>query len=201
MVAQSYPSTSQRSNTFLLAAVLTLQHISSVSSRDADTNFPLRSSHGWIQSGFWNSDPIEDSLVVGFVFLAPKILGLFGHSILDFRRLTQVQEHIGTRLLLKKGHTVLTRFWWHCYLLLSDTADFRQNYMEAWRQRREQSIRISVSDELLTIPIPQVANDEVVLRRLRMFCRMVIVGQGIPGLLLPKKLERIDCIKVRHQCP
>lgn len=105
-------------------------------------------------------------------------------------------EHIGTRLLLKKGHTVLTRFWWHCYLLLSDTADFRQNYMEAWRQRREQSIRISVSDELLTIPIPQVANDEVVLRRLRMFYRMVIVGQGIPGLLLPKKLERIDCIKI-----
>lgn len=79
--------------------------------------------------------------------------------------------------------------------------DFRQNYMEAWRQRQEQSIRISVSDEFLMIPIPQALNDETLLRRLRMFYRMIRVGQGIPGLLLPKKLERIDCVEVRYPCP
>lgn len=136
---------------------------------------------------------------MGFHFLASKSLDLSPDSILDFRRLTQVQEHIGARILLRKEQTILTQLWWYYYLLISDTADFRQNYMEAWRQRQEQSIRISVSDELLTVPIPQVSNDEVVLRRLRMFYRMVIVGQGIPGLFLPKKLERIDCIEVRHQ--
>lgn len=76
-------------------------------------------------------------------------------------------------------------------------ADFKQNYMEAWRQRHERSIRISVRDEFLMIPIPHDVNDEALLRRLRMFYRMIKVEQGIPGLLLPRKLERIDCVKVR----
>lgn len=68
--------------------------------------------------------------------------------------------------------------------------------MEAWRQRQEQSISISVSDEYLKVPIPLAINDELLLRRLRMFYRMIKTGQGITGLLLPKKLERIDCVEV-----
>lgn len=79
--------------------------------------------------------------------------------------------------------------------------DFRQNYVEAWRQQHEQSIRISVSDEFLMMPIPEASDDEVMLKRLRMFYRMMRVGQGIPGLLLPKNLERIDCVEVSHPHP
>ena len=104
-------------------------------------------------------------------------------------------------LLRSNSHATFVWIWWCIYLLISDTADFRQNYMVAWHQRQERSIRISVSDEFLVIPIPQDVNDEAFLRRLRMFYRMIKVGQGLPGLLLPKKLERIDCVKVRSPCP
>lgn len=106
-------------------------------------------------------------------------------------------EHIAARFLLDNERRALFPWiWWFICLLISDMNDFRQNYMEAWRQRQEQSIRISVSDEFLMIPIPQALNDETLLRRLRMFYRMIRVGQGIPGLLLPKKLERIDCVEI-----
>lgn len=128
-------------------------------------------------------------------------MGTFLDSISDFKILTQIQEHIGARGYLQtERHAALPWCWWFTYLLISDMSDFKQNYIEAWRQHQEQSIIISVSDHILMIPTPHAVDDEVLLRHLRMFYRMIKVEQGIPGLLLPKKLERIDCVEVRHPC-
>ena len=73
---------------------------------------------------------------------------------------------------------------------------FRQNYLGAWQQKRESCIHIVVKDETFEIPIPAEANDEIVLRRLRMFYRMIYMESGIAGLVLPRILERVDCIEV-----
>ena len=80
--------------------------------------------------------------------------------------------------------------------MLVSMPEFRQNYVGAWRQKQEGCISIVVKDETLSIPIPPDANDEVVLRRLRMFYRMIQMESGIVGLVLPRCLERIDCIEV-----
>lgn len=81
--------------------------------------------------------------------------------------------------------------------MLAPMLDFRQDYMGAWRQKEESCILISDKDELLDIPIAPDANDELVLRRIRMFYRMIQMKTGIVGVVFPRYLERIDCIQVR----
>lgn len=115
-----------------------------------------------------------------------------------------------SRLLLKtKNPAQIHRLWWFYYLFFIDMNSFKQNYLEAWDQQHKQSTRFSptfgphgphvslfIDDQILTVPIPPEASDEIVIRRLRMFYRMTQVGAGLPGLLLPKKLKRIDIVQV-----
>ncbi|MCJ1430098.1 hypothetical protein MMC29_008013 [Sticta canariensis] len=133
------------------------------------SNLPIPSSHGWNYKGIWDFNWIEGTMA----------------------------EHLMAKILLSSERPAAVVWtWWLYYFLISDMADFKQNYMEAWRQRHKGSIRIYVSDQFLTIPIPHDVNDEALLRRLRMFYRMIKVEQGIPGLLLPRQLGRIDCVKI-----
>lgn len=75
-----------------------------------------------------------------------EILGSFPDSILDFSCLTQMQEHFSASILLgRKRHTTFPWIWWSIYILISDMSDFKQNYIEAWRQHQEQSIIISLA--------------------------------------------------------
>ena len=76
-------------------------------------------------------------------------------------------------------------------------AEFRQNYVAAWRQRKEPSINISVDDEKMSIPIPADGTDKALLARIRLFYQMMLVGQGFPALVFPKQLQRIDFVEVR----
>ncbi|MCJ1379997.1 hypothetical protein MMC17_003100 [Xylographa soralifera] len=88
------------------------------------------------------------------------------------------------------------RVWWGCYLWISEISEFKQNYIEAWKQHQRTSINIYINYEHLVIPIPEENTDEAVLRQLRMFYRMVQVERGIPGLLIPKQLDRIDVVEM-----
>lgn len=81
--------------------------------------------------------------------------------------------------------------------MLISMPEFRQNYMGAWRQKGEKCILVVGKDEILDIPIPPDANDEIVLRRIRMFYRMLQMESSIVGVVFPRLLERIDCIEVR----
>ena len=76
--------------------------------------------------------------------------------------------------------------------------EFRQNYMAAWRQRKELSIHIFVDDERLSVPIPVDGTDEALLARIRSFYKMMLVGQGFPALVFPKQLQRIDFVEVSY---
>ena len=69
--------------------------------------------------------------------------------------------------------------------------------MAAWRQKEENCILVVGKDEILDIPIPPDAKDELVLRRIRMFYRMLQMESSIVGVVFPRLLERIDCIEVR----
>ena len=80
--------------------------------------------------------------------------------------------------------------------MISEISEFKQNYIEAWKQHHGVSINIYINYEHLVIPVPDKGTDETVLRQLRMFYRMVQIGKGIPGLLLPKQLDRIDVVEV-----
>ena len=75
-------------------------------------------------------------------------------------------------------------------------AEFRQNYMAAWRQRKEPSINIFVDDENMLVPIPSDGTDKALLTRIRSFYQMMLVGQGFPALVFPKQLQRIDFVEV-----
>ena len=79
-------------------------------------------------------------------------------------------------------------------------AEFRQNYLAAWRQRKGLAIHIFVDDENMSIPIPDDGpddgTDEAMLARIRTFYQMMLVGQGFPALVFPKQLQRIDCTEV-----
>ena len=75
-------------------------------------------------------------------------------------------------------------------------AEFRQNYIAAWRQREGLAIQIFVDDENMLIPIYVDGTDEVVLARIRTFYQMMLVGQGFPALVFPKQLQRIDFVEV-----
>ena len=75
-------------------------------------------------------------------------------------------------------------------------AEFRQNYMAAWRQRKELSIHILVDNEKLSVPIPMDGTDKALLARIRSFYQMLLVGQGFPTLVFPKRLQRIDFVEV-----
>ena len=77
-------------------------------------------------------------------------------------------------------------------------AEFRQNYLAAWRQREKLAIHISVDDENMSIPIPDDddGTDEAMLARVRTFYQMMLVGQGFPALVFPKQLQRIDFAEV-----
>ena len=82
-------------------------------------------------------------------------------------------------------------------MLITPMAEFRQNYMAAWRQRKELSIHIFVDDEKLSVPIPVDGTDKALLARIRSFYQMMLVGQGFPALVFPKQLQRIDFVEVR----
>lgn len=81
-------------------------------------------------------------------------------------------------------------------MLITPMAEFRQNYMAAWRQRKELSIHIFVDDENMSVPIPADGTDETLLARIRSFYQMMLVGQGFPALVFPKQLQRIDIVEV-----
>ena len=81
-------------------------------------------------------------------------------------------------------------------MLITPMAEFRQNYMTAWRQRKELSIHIFVDDEKLSVPIPVDGTDKAMLARIRSFYHMILVGQGFPALVFPKQLQRIDFVEV-----
>jgi len=82
------------------------------------------------------------------------------------------------------------------YFLLSGSANFKQDYLAAWRQHDEKCIHIYVQDENLMIPIPADSNDEMVLKRIRGFYRLIEVDRGVLELIFPKDLERIDHVEV-----
>ncbi len=84
------------------------------------------------------------------------------------------------------------------YLLITPMAEFRQNYMAAWRQREEPSIYMFVDDENMSVPIPADGTDEATLKRIRSFYQMMLVGQGFPALVFPKQLQRIDFAEVSY---
>ena len=75
-------------------------------------------------------------------------------------------------------------------------AEFRQYYLAAWRQRERLAIRIFVDDENMSVPIPVNGMDEAMLARIRTFYQMMLVGQGLPALVFPKQLQRIDFVEV-----
>ena len=75
-------------------------------------------------------------------------------------------------------------------------AEFRQNYMAAWRQRKELSIHIFVDDDKMSVPIPVNGTDKALLARIRLFYQMMLVNQGFPALVFPKQLQRIDFVEV-----
>ena len=79
-------------------------------------------------------------------------------------------------------------------------AEFKQNYMAAWRQRKEFSKELSihtfVDDEEMSVPIPADGTDEALLAPIRSFYQMMLVGQGFPALVFPKQLQRIDIVEV-----
>ena len=75
-------------------------------------------------------------------------------------------------------------------------AEFRQNYLAAWRQGEELAIQIFVDDENMSIPVPVDGTDEAMLARIRTFYQMMLVGQGFPALVFPKQLQRIDFVEV-----
>ena len=79
-------------------------------------------------------------------------------------------------------------------------AEFRQNYLAAWRQRERLAIQIFVDDENMSIPIPVNGTDEAMLARIRTFYQMMLVGQGFPALVFPKQLQRIDFVEVSSVC-
>ena len=80
-------------------------------------------------------------------------------------------------------------------MLITPMAEFKQNYMAAWRQRKELStIHIFVDDEQISVPIPD--KDDDLLARIRSFYQMMLVGQGFPALVFPKQLQRIDIVEV-----
>ena len=81
-------------------------------------------------------------------------------------------------------------------MLITPMAEFRQNYMAAWRQRKELSVRIFVDDENMSVPIPVDGTDETLLARIRSFYQMMLIGQGFPALVFPKQLQRIDYVEV-----
>ena len=104
--------------------------------------------------------------------------------------------------MLKNGNPWLrlSGVWWFVYMLITPMAEFRQNYMAAWRQRKELSkelsIHIFVDDEKMSCPIPADGTDEALLARIRSFYQMMLVGQGFPPLVFPKQLQRIDFVEV-----
>ena len=63
--------------------------------------------------------------------------------------------------------------------------EFRQNYMTAWRQRKELSIHIFVDDEKLSVSIPVDGTDKAMLARIRSFYQMML-GPSCISLALPK---------------
>ena len=73
-------------------------------------------------------------------------------------------------------------------------AEFRQNYMAAWRQGEDPSIHIFVNDGTMSVPI--TVKNEASLARIRSFYQMMLVGQGFPALVFPKQLQRIDIVEV-----
>lgn len=81
-------------------------------------------------------------------------------------------------------------------MLITPMAEFRQNYMAAWRQRKELSIHIFVDDEKMSVPIPVDGTDKALLARIRSFYQMMLVGQGFPALVFPKQIQRIDFVEV-----
>lgn len=115
------------------------------------------------------------------------------------RWIQKIWEHVFAIVLLKSGgrHSrLLTQFWWYNYLLIAPMAEFRQNYLAAWRQRERLAIHIFVDDENMSIPIPDKGTDEDMLACIRTFYQMMLVGQGFPALVFPKQLQRIDYAEV-----
>lgn len=89
--------------------------------------------------------------------------------------------------------------WWFVYLILSDYREFEENYMRAWSEHasEEKPITIFLGDEQLITPmLPGYDNDRILLMRMRMFYRLLKIRRGLPELILPKLLVRMDWVKV-----
>ena len=115
--------------------------------------------------------------------------------------MTLPQRDIFSRILLRTKSGVGT--WWFGYLILSEYHEFEKNYMAAWREQawrehmpEEKSIAIFLGDERLVIPRPEGNKDKTLLVNLRMFYRLLKIKRGLPELILPKMLARMDWVKV-----
>lgn len=97
-----------------------------------------------------------------------------------------------------------TRFWWQMYSCTSDVHSFEQNYLEAWAHKLTVSrpptqLYLFIGGEHIYAPMPstRISDDAETLETLRMWYKLLQSRRGLAELLLPKKLTRVDKVKVR----
>ena len=100
------------------------------------------------------------------------------------------------KYLRKSNPRVIRVAWWLIYLFLAPWSRFKSDYVAAWSRRGGKRICMVFGEEIVEIPLTAMENDEAVMKNLRMFYRMMVTGLGFSGLLLPKELERINCVEV-----
>jgi hypothetical protein len=108
-----------------------------------------------------------------------------------------LQRENFSRLLLRGSKRA--RLWWFTYLILAEYSEFEENYMRAWSEHaaEEKSTAIFLGDEQLIIPtLEDDDKDRTLLMHLKMFYRLLKIRCGLPELILPKLLMRIDWVKV-----
>jgi hypothetical protein len=95
--------------------------------------------------------------------------------------------------------------WWQLHYCIADLHDAEENYLEAWAANlelqapgRAARLHLFVGGEYVFAPIPikRDWDDTAVLARLRMWYRLLQSRQGLAEVLLPKRLTRVDKVKV-----
>lgn len=91
----------------------------------------------------------------------------------------------------------IQKLWWLLYYSFANVDDFEQNYMLAWQRTlgMKHRVCICVGSDSLRVPVA-ADSDSGTLQMLGMWYRWMLLKRGLPEMVLPKKVVRIDKVKV-----
>jgi hypothetical protein len=92
------------------------------------------------------------------------------------------------------------------YLIISDFRDFEQNFSTAWSQKAASlsvDTLLFVKDMSISAPMrfaeANVTTEETI-QQIKLFYRLLKTKRGLPEVIIPRRLRRIDAVDVSTMC-